>query len=242
MARAMTCPNCGAPLRWKGEARVVECRYCATHVITDSGKKTEEPAAVRTKIRPRNKFVGALAVAFPLIIVSAAGFEQMGISLGLFGNQYKDVVALGLETTQQDCADTFGVEARRHGSVLIYFNHSFLDYANLEWSEDHPDHARRFALHSFETSDDWDEVLTRLRENLGASLEESDDGTWQWAAEGATFYVDEKRTMMHFSATPDSDRQWKERTRAMWKVAQAAVDEDAPSPSSEELDLLVAIE
>ena len=38
--RVITCPQCQAPLKWKGRAEVVECCYCDSHVIT--GQKPRE--------------------------------------------------------------------------------------------------------------------------------------------------------------------------------------------------------
>jgi hypothetical protein len=44
MAKALVCPNCGAPLEPDGSG-VVECNYCERHIVVGAGAAAERPAA-----------------------------------------------------------------------------------------------------------------------------------------------------------------------------------------------------
>lgn len=68
------CPTCGAPVRWKGEVRVVECRYCQTHIDVGPWRTTLERAQARS-LRPSSQraFV-ALAGVLVLTVVAVGAF------------------------------------------------------------------------------------------------------------------------------------------------------------------------
>lgn len=45
MGKVLQCPQCQAPLKWKGVAAVVECCYCNSHVVTGQKVKGREAEA-----------------------------------------------------------------------------------------------------------------------------------------------------------------------------------------------------
>lgn len=69
MARMLTCPNSGAPLKWKGEVRVIECGYCRKHSLpcsrlVEDDANFEAPGEIerverRVKIR---QHIGSIAI------------------------------------------------------------------------------------------------------------------------------------------------------------------------------------
>lgn len=66
-APARRCPTCGAPFGWRGQARVVECRYCQSHVDTTSWATTNARATTRSSI-PSGRLLSAGAVVGALVV------------------------------------------------------------------------------------------------------------------------------------------------------------------------------
>ena len=96
MSTSLKCPNCGAPVRWRGEAPVVACRYCDTHVATGTGRKTQEPAVVRSQMRPRNvAAVTGASVLLPVIIAVAGGL------IAFLGSQSGELFAVKVATAKE---------------------------------------------------------------------------------------------------------------------------------------------
>jgi hypothetical protein len=228
MATTLTCPNCGAPVRWKGEAPVVACRYCDTHVATGTGRKTKEPAVVRSQMRPRNVAVATGAsVLIPILITAIGGlvafFGSQSGPGGMLGPKFADVAAQSVAQSEQALAGAVGVESSGSGHLAIYFTGSSFDYAVFSWDDEYPDHAYSFGLYSMESNDQIGTVVQWLEYYLGHrfGLSEYGDGwTWRWA--DAYINVAADGTSVTYHSTPGDDPDWQARSQLMWTVFLAS--------------------
>ena len=228
MAQSMKCPNCGAPVRWRGEAPVVACRYCDTHVATGTGEKTQEPAAVRSQMRPRNvAAVTGASVLLPVIIAVAGGLiaflgSQSGPG-GMLGPTFADVAAQSIAQSEQALADAVGVDSSGSGHLAVYFTGSTFDYAVFSWDDAHPDHAYNFGLYCMEANDQIGTVVQWLEYYLGRRFGPSQHGDgWNWRWADAYLNVAQDGTSITYHASPDDDPEWKARSQLMWTVMLAA--------------------
>jgi len=76
MAKVFTCPQCQAPLKWKGRAAVVECCYCHSHVITGQKEPDDSPST------PRDP--AGTITQLPAQVVAIRGYKPRGAGLTLF--------------------------------------------------------------------------------------------------------------------------------------------------------------
>ncbi|MEM7159874.1 MAG: hypothetical protein AAF799_43945 [Myxococcota bacterium] len=232
MAKPLRCPSCGAPLRWKGVATVVECRYCQTHVTTETGAKTEDAAVARTQMRPRNQ-AGLLAIVFaPVVVGVAANVADMSVS-GVFKPSFEVVEAITLDQTEAQIATALDTEDEEDERIVFYFDHPVLDYVLFEWDDDHPEHVASFALYAFETNDQLAPIVERIGKALGERFIEdkkNDSWTWRWA--DAHIYINKEMTVLSYHSDPEDDPEWAERTDLMWSLflsATAGRDLDVPA-------------
>jgi len=227
----LECPSCGAPLRWKGEAPVVACRYCDTHVHTPTGQVTHEPAVVRSQgkggggclvlgiILGVNLLVGAIALVVNLV-TSGVG--------GVTGVPFADLAALDLASDNASAAAALGLSPDAEGDDLhVPLRGTVFDYAYLRWEDDHPEHVASFGLYASDGLDDPAPVLAALDASLGRRLEPPQDETryWRWAGSHLNLQLDGSHLGVH--ADPESDPHWAYRTRLLWSVVLAAAQGQA---------------
>ncbi len=227
MATTLTCPNCGAPVRWKGEAPVVACRYCDTHVATGTGKKTQEPTAVRSQMRPRNvAAVSLMSVFLPMLLVGISGLvaligAQSGPG-GMLGPSFADVAALTLDHTSSELGQAIGDDAPSVDSLVIYFSGSDFDYVVFGWEEDHPGHVSSFGLYASEPHPQMQTIVHWMEHYLGPRFGASEYGGWTWRWADAHINVAEDGTSLNYHCSPEDDPDWKYRSELMWSVVLAS--------------------
>ena len=223
----LECPSCGAPLRWKGHAPVVACRYCDTHVHTPTGQVTQQPAVVRSQ--PKGSGGGCVVVAFILGINLLVGGIALVVSLAtdgpgkVIGVPMDKLVTLDLAADNATVAEALGLAPDEDGEDLhVPLRGSDFDYAYLSWNDEHPDHIASFGLYASEGHPDFAPVLSALEASLGRRLEPEQDGYryWRWAGAHVNVTMDGSHLGVH--SDPDSDGHWAYRTRLLWSVVMAA--------------------
>ena len=228
MATTLTCPSCGAPVRWKGDAPVVECRYCSTHVSTGTGKTTAEPAVVRSQMRPRNvAVVTLLSIGLPIVLsvggVTLGIVAESGGPGGYFGPSLGDLAVLTMDAPARDVAAALDLDSDDEGYLVAYLRKgSPYDYVVFNWDDEYPDHIESFGFHSSEANDQMPVVVQWLRFYLGRRLTTDAEGAlnWRWAA--AQLWISADMTTINYSASPGDDPHWKYRTQLMWSVILAS--------------------
>jgi len=227
MAQSMKCPNCGAPVRWRGEAPVVACRYCDTHVATGTGEKTQEPAAVRSQMRPRNVAAVTSATAIiPLLLAGGGALiaflgSQSGAG-GILGPSWDDVAALKIDQRSSAIKEAVGGNRDDDTHQVVYFSGGEFDYAVFNWDEDHLDHASGFGLYCHEAHPQMDTVIQWLRHHLGPRFGPEDHGGWGWRWADAYLSVNEDANIVSYHSSPDDDPDWQYRSQLMWSVLLAS--------------------
>jgi hypothetical protein len=229
----LECPSCGAPLRWKGVAPVVACRYCDTHVHTPSGQVTHEPAVIRSQGKASG---GCGVVAFILGINLLVGGIALVVSLAtegvgkLTGVPMERLAALDIGSDNAAVALALGLAADEEGDDLyVPLRGNGFDYAVLQWPDAHPERVSSFYFYASEGNPDIAAVLASLEHSLGRRLEadREGDGTryWRWA--GAHINISTDGTHMGFSVDPEDDPHWAYRAELLWSVALAAAQGQA---------------
>lgn len=227
----LECPSCGAPLRWKGHAPVVACRYCDAHVHTPTGKPTHEPAVVRSQGRASG------GCAIPLVVVglvSIIGLIAAVASIlssgtgGLTGVSMATLTALSLEGDNATVAQALGLAPDAEGDDLhVPLRGSDFDYAYLRWDDEHPEHVASFGLYANDGHPSPAALEAALEQTLGRRLEPEQDGYryWRWAGANLNLSVDGSHLGGH--TLPEDDAHWAYRTRLLWSVVLAAAQGQA---------------
>ena len=221
----LECPSCGAPLRWKGHAPVVACRYCDTHVHTPTGQITAEPAVVRSQGKASGGCaVLALTLGIPISVMFIAGIAAL-ITKGpgtIAGVPMATLASLSLEGDNATVAAALGLSPDEDGDDLhVPLRGSDFDYAYLRWDDEHPGHVASFGLYASDGHPRRAELVADLEGYLGRRLERADDGarSWRWASGSATVSADGGYFGYH--AQPEGDPHWAYRTRLLWSVFTA---------------------
>ncbi len=222
----LECPSCGAPLRWKGEAPVVACRYCDTHVHTPTGQVTREPAVVRSQ--PKSSagctvlavIVGVNLMVGAIALVASLATEGVG---GVAGVSIDTLATISLEADNATIAAALGLAPDDDGDDLhIPLRGSDFDYAFLRWDDGYPDHVASIGFYATDGHPDPATLLATLDHSLGRRLEPETDGYryWRWAGSHANVSIDGSHLGAH--SDPESDSHWAYRTRLLWSVVLAA--------------------
>lgn len=223
--QVLQCPSCGAPMRWKGQAPVVECRYCKTHVNVETEEVTEEVAAVRTQVRPRNLLVSWVIVGF--ILCTGIIPAVMGILFGDSGGDrrrppFETIASLSMASTLEEIAEATRHEAWSEGSLCVYTKGGTIDYVCFGWHDDHPDHVKDFNIYFTEENPNAEAVKLWLDHYLGPRLHWSDSGYQMYWA-GSHVHSADDMSHMGFYVDPDRDEGWETRIEWYWAVAIASV-------------------
>ncbi len=221
----LECPNCGAPLRWKGEAPVVACRYCDTHVHTPSGTITEEPAEIRSEGGKGACAIFLLVLGINLLVgliafVSSLVTDGPGKMLGV---PMDTLATLDLASSPRAAAEHLGLRCEDDADSLhVPLRGTDLEFASLHWEDADSQHVSSFGLHNLEGHPELAAVVAALEATLGRRLVRDDDGrhSWRWADASLNMAADGSH--LGFHADPDDDPHWEYRTRLMWTVLIAA--------------------
>jgi hypothetical protein len=222
---SLTCPGCGAPVRWRGKHPVVECRYCGTHVATGSGQKTDAPAQVVSRMRPRTLLLAYGSAG--LFTVLMVGVSLVGALLGrpggITGTSVAEVATLSMASTIEQVCEATGADAYSETSVCIYYSGGVWDYVCLTWDEDLPEHVQSFSFHSSHEDDAGTAgVADLLGSNLGRRFYVDGDGALSWGWAGAWLHGDHERTFLSVSSDPESDDGWRVRMALLWAAVVGA--------------------
>lgn len=229
----LECPSCGAPLLWKGEAPVVECHYCGTHVHTPSGAVTQEPAVVRSQ--PKGTGGGgcsilALVVGINLLVGGIVAVSTM-LAEGpsrVTGVPMERLVALDIAADNATVASALGLAPDPEGEDLnVPLRGSGFDYAYLRWEDDHPDHVLYFGLYASDGHPEPAALLASLEAMLGRRLEPARDNyrNWSWAGTNLNVALDGSHLGVHVD--PEGDAHWSYRSKLLWSVLMAAAQGQA---------------
>lgn len=224
--RVLSCPNCGAKLRWNRDAPIIECRYCHVHVIVETGQVTTQPTDVMSTAAPQAWKVVAIVGALALVGggISAALSSRAGGPRGT-GQTAKrtstvaQLVATPLAATPAEVASLHGVRALGT-SVFVVLSDGPFSEASFHWnSKDHPDHVTNVRLKPRDPKAAQDDVVARARTQLGRALRESSSGGYEFSAKAVFFSISGDVTI--FAGQLDSPG-WKERLGLMWSVMKHA--------------------
>ncbi|MFH1465927.1 MAG: hypothetical protein ABIO70_16180 [Pseudomonadota bacterium] len=226
---SLDCPKCGAPLRWKGEARVVECRYCGSSVLTPTGELTEERAEVRSQAKPAGA-VGVILVVVGLnlaIGLIAAVASLLGGTGGgpLGGVSVAQLVKTPFQGGAAAMAEALGVSPGDDGeSLTVPLEGSGFGYGWLRWDAEHLDQPIGACFYASDGHPRATEARARLTRLFGRRLVWDGDGSAAWRWGGAYVNVGEKVSNICFSADV-GDPSWVTRARLLWSVFLAVVAE-----------------
>ncbi len=222
---SLTCPGCGAPVRWKGNHPVVECRYCGTHVATGSGQKTDAPAQVVSKMRPRTLLLAyGSAGLFTALMVGVSVLGAVLMQPGaVLGPSAQEVASLSMATTIGQVSEATGSEGYSETSVCVYYSGGVFDYVCLTWDPGIPDHVQSFSFHSHdETNPGAAAVPEALRTVLGRRLVTARDGAYSWSWAGTWLNADADMTWISVTSDPASDPGWRTRISLLWATVFGA--------------------
>ncbi len=234
----LECPSCGAPLRWKGEAPVVACRYCGTHVHTPSGQPTAEPAVVRSQGHGGGKagcivflvVIGINLVVALIALVSAVISDGPGSIAGVHVDK---LVALSLEGDNATVAEALGLAPDEEGDNLhVPLRGSGFDYAYLGWDDEHPGHVASFGLYAGEGHPEAASRITQLQGILGRRLV-LDGETWGWHWADGYLHAADDLSNLGFHADPDDDPHWQYRMQLLWSACTAVATGKPFEPSDD---------
>lgn len=223
LARALTCPNCGAPVRWKGQAQVIECRYCRTHVIAQSGIKTQAPATVVSARKPQEqKLILVLAVGLPflLMVIGGVGMALKGGAGGgsIGGTKPSKVAKVTLETSQAKLHDKLGGRIWKH-TLLVPLSEGPFEQIIFRWDEKVDDHVKGISFRLPDKTPMPDKVMARLRKQLGRELRAQQTGGHHFGATSASLSVGSN---LHLGANNFEDERWKGQLQALWTATAHA--------------------
>jgi hypothetical protein len=224
--RALKCPTCGAPIKWKGSATVVECRYCRTHVTADSGVRTQAPANVVSQPKFPAGVMAIAAVAFLVVTGSAVAVFVGMASRATPGTMASgqatraEVAAANLARTPEQLRDELGAkQSNRPGFVYVMLDDETFSQASFGWDSSHLEHVRLVTLNAARGKKIPPEVLERARAQLGRDLRASKTGGHQYGGYGVNFSISE--TSLHINAH-EYEPGWKDKLGALWTVMKYA--------------------
>lgn len=227
-ARVLACPNCGAKLRWDRDAPIIECRYCHTHVVVDTGRPTTQPADVISAAAPRTVKI--------VLGVSALALVAGGISVAMVQRQARpgtsaaapaktstiaELAATPIAARPDEVAKRHGVQVlgTRGATVQIRLSDGAIREAAFYWDKDRFDHVSSITLWSRTEPPDFTEVVTRARAQLGRRLRPAATGGHQFHAKGVAFSASSTVQILHgANAAPG----WEDAFAAMWTVLKGA--------------------
>lgn len=221
----MQCPGCGAPLRWTGQAPVVECRYCKTHVATGNGTKTGAAAhAVSARTVKHQALFVLLPVGAALVIFAVIGAIASRAATTSFGPSVElaKISAFSLASTQAQAVETLDGKQSSEGLVLVHVDGLSYNSVQFEWKEQHPEHVvgvNMFILGS-RTNPQRDKILWAMRKQLGRKLKKTKKG-YDYKAPGVWLHVSDNAESVSVRTDPDSDVYWKDRLQLAWSVLLA---------------------
>jgi len=221
--RQLKCPRCGAPLTWKGDVNVVECRYCQTHVVVESGQRTQAPAgAVAHKPLPMAVWIAVGGgTMFLVALLSMVAFvnASRGSATGAGKKATPaEVAAAPLNSTPEQMAQHFGVQIYR-GTVHVDLDHPLFDRAHFSWDENHLEHVSGLTLSSIEDKIAPD-LVERIKAQLGRVFRGASTGGYQYNGHRVNLGYNTSNVGVH--AHTFDDPRWKERFAALWTVLKGA--------------------
>lgn len=224
--RVLSCPNCGAKLRWDRDAPIIECRYCHVHVVVETGRVTTEPTNVVSMAAPSPwkaiAIVGAAVVvcgAISIVIGTRTSGPSKKRPLGERASTVAQLVATPLAATAEEVASRHGVSVTGT-SVRVLLSEGPFREAWFQWdSKDDPDHVTHVRLKPRDPEAPLGDVVARARTQLGRALREVSSGDYQFGAKGVYFTV--KSDVVIF-ASPREAPVWKQRLELMWSVMKHA--------------------
>lgn len=229
MARVLSCPNCGARLRWSGEVEVVECRYCQAHVAVATGGRTDRPTqAISIPASRRPVAFAAVGLGLVVLITSLAlggrsrGGRSATASAPAVTSTVADIAATPLAATTEEIASRHRVTAYER-LVMVKVAHPEIEQVDLSWDKDHPDHVRGISLRFAESSTAAPAIAERARHVLGRRLRAASTDGHQFSAPGISSSF--SSSTLHINATQLDDPRWKQRLHALWTVALHAAFE-----------------
>jgi DNA-directed RNA polymerase subunit RPC12/RpoP len=220
--RVLACPNCGARLRWDSDAPVIECRYCQTHVMVETGSRTTLATDVVSKRAPPRALwiilsvvvlagVTSMAVVANRRIPSTPGAEPSRTSTAA------EVAATPIAATPQQVADRHGVKVHGTSVNIAMSGNTFTD-ATFHWDKDHLDHVSSISLRPRENAGELTDVIARARGQIGRRLRPAATGGYQFFTKGVSFSLS---STLHIGGQPKVPG-WKEGFAAMWTVMKGA--------------------
>lgn len=241
MARALQCPTCGAPLKWKGVAQVVECRYCHTHVQTNSGIAVQEQAQVVSQPKTPVAVLAGAAIAAFVVIGAAIAFAALGRGgaggvAGVRGMDAATVKSIDLAKTPDQMGKLPGANpSSSEGYVYINLDHELWQSATFGWDKQHLDHVRNVSLNAHSQQKLPAAVLERAKAQLG-TLRESSTGGHSYHGPGANLSLSDTAISISVHKYEEG---WKERVQALWIVLKhAAFNASETLPTAKLRDVL----
>jgi hypothetical protein len=161
---SLRCSSCNAPLRWRGHATVIECCYCKTHVVVQTGRVTQQPATVVASRGHTNPAVVAVAVLVPVAIIIAVLVTMIA---NIPRATPAEIAKVSLATSPEQLATQ--LDARiRDGAVSLELTSGVFREITFEWHTQPRDHVTRVTLEaSFKTPT---AVIQRAQNQLGNAL------------------------------------------------------------------------
>ena len=240
--RALRCPTCGAPLKWKGDAAVVECRYCQTHIIAKTGIITGAPANAVSQ--PKSSALALLVIgcaAMVLVIGGAvavfAGAKNRQVVSPLEPAVASEVLAgMKLQQTAEQLKNSLSAGKSSHQNSLSFpvADESY-SQAIFTWDPQHPEHIRSVLLRAAENKKLPPQVRDKVAAEFGEQLRVSSGGH-HYSGEGVNLSINE--TSIQINAYRQGPG-WKERLQVLWGVMKyAALDVGGPLAQKTKRDVL----
>ncbi|MDX2088320.1 MAG: hypothetical protein SFX73_10745 [Kofleriaceae bacterium] len=222
--RALACPHCGAKLRWDGDAPIVECRYCHTHVVVETGTRTDLPAAVVSQrgLRPLVVVCAlggvALLVASVALLAPAGGPRRTTTTAPTKMTSVAELLATPLRARPDQIAARHGV-AVVDTTVLLHLSDGAFREAALFWDRSDLAHVRSITLWPRQAGADLSDVVARARALVGPRLRAAATGGYQFHSKNVSLVVS---SIVAVDARPSDDPAWQEQLSAMWVVLRAS--------------------
>lgn len=219
-ARALTCPTCGATLRWDGELRVVECRHCHAHVVVDTGRTTDAATDGISKPTTRSWPV-VLAVGAAVLVIAVTSVVLIHrtpprvaptATPPVRRATAAELAATPLASTPQEVAARFGVTVSG-ATVEVPLADDRFASARFHWRDGHLDHVGEISLRALPEAD-LTEVVTAARAQLGRRLRPTSD-YHAFSARNVSFTIGAQVTLL---ASQLDAPGWQERFAAVWTV------------------------
>lgn len=234
--RGLKCPGCGAPLRWRGDLPVIECRYCKTHVATGTGQSTREAAQGRSDMSPKVMGIWLAVIGVLMlggIVTAAVGAFGGAGSLGAGPRVAPTMLAsLPMNATRAQLVKVVGGEGRERKRLVVWLKDSSFDELYLEWDDGHPEHVSGAVMNTTgaRANPQAAQIVARLQKQLGRRFGPGSDGaTYSHAGTSGFLHMTAKGASLSIRVRPEDDPLWKERMAALWKVMVSAVQGTEPA-------------